>query len=95
MTKNFENLIACVKQTVSEFDRICKNRNPIYTKAEIRKEMFWKLAGIHQSALFILSTDEYYKFKQIAEEIEGGYYVLPPEEVERERIKNERQMTLW
>lgn len=94
MTKNYENLIACVKQQVNFYDRLSKNRRNI-TRAEVRKQMFWELAGIHQSALFILSTDEYYKFKEQATEIEGGYYVLPPKEVERERIKNESQMTLF
>lgn len=94
MTKNYENLIACVKQQVNFYDRLSKNRRRNITRAEVRKQMFWELAGIHQSALFVLSTDEYYKFKEKATEIEGGYYSLPDDDFEKQEI-NERQMTLW
>lgn len=94
MTKNYENLIACVKQQVNFYDRLSKNRRRNITRAEVRKQMFWELAGIHQSALFVLSTDEYYKFKEQATEIEGGYYSLPDDDFEKQEI-NESQMTLF
>lgn len=68
MSKNYERLLSAVRQQVNDFKR-CVPFLKI-PKEQYREETFWKLAGIHQSALFVLSTDEYYKFKEAAEKME-------------------------
>ena len=91
MTSNYNKLIQCVKQTVNTYERIEKNRKPSITKAELKRQMFWELGGIHQTALFILSLEEYYKFKEECREIEGEHYELS--EFQKEKQKEEKQQS--
>ena len=92
MSKTLERLIECELQQCREYERIAKNRNRKFTIEQIREDRFWILAGIHQSALFVLSLDEYYKFKEQAEKIEREYKLAKNEK--RNQV-NEYQMTLF
>lgn len=89
MTRTCEKLLEVVKQQVNEEKRL----RP-YTKMTLKehKEMyFWILAGVHQSALFLLSLDEYYLFKEEAAKIEGK----DKQKIEDLTKSQEMQMTFF
>ena len=89
MSKNYERLISVVKQQVNEY----KKCSPFLRvpKSQFKQERFWTLAGIHQSALFLLNQEEYFKFKEEAEKIESE--IKGPKRKKKEAT--EVQMTLF
>lgn len=89
MSRNYERLIKVVKQQVNQEERGAQYTK--CTKEEYIEMYFWILAGIHQSALFILSLEEYYKFKEEAEAIEKPVR----EKVKKMHIAKEKQLTLF
>lgn len=70
MTKAYNNFIAVTKQQEKLY------RSPYWkmSKAEVKEQGRWVLAGIHQAALFVLSYEEYLKFNEEYNKITQYYW---------------------
>ena len=88
MTKAYNDFIAVTKQQVKFY------QSPFLklSKAEAREQGRWVLAGIHQSALFVLNEEEYQKFSKEYYNI-TEYYWGKKQPTEEKQL--EGQMTIF